>query len=223
MDATRPPFDAALFDLDGTLVETERVLYKAWTELAARAGVDFRTFDYADIIGRPDIDCCRIVSERFGLGRDPAAWYEEYKDILSDLMDRDLELRPGAREVLDLMDGLGVPCAVVTSGTSGHARRCLSKFGLYDRFKIMVTSDTPGLAARKPDPAPYRLAAGLLDVLASRCVAFEDSPAGVRSAIGAGCIVFAVPHAHSPMEHLRDAHAILASLADFRPGIVHAI
>lgn len=220
---TAAPFDAALFDLDGTLVETERLLYKAWIELARRAGVDFRTFDYADIIGRPDVDCCRIVSEHYGLGRDPSAWHEEYKDILLDLMARDLELRPGAEEVLGRIDDIGVPMAVVTSGTSGHARRCLAKFGLFGRFKVIVTADTPGLAARKPDPAPYRLAADLLGVRASRCVAFEDSPAGVRSAVDAGCLVFAVPHEHSPMAHLRDAHAVLASLGDFRPGTVHLL
>ncbi|MEY4744810.1 MAG: hypothetical protein RL272_755 [Candidatus Parcubacteria bacterium] len=215
--ANKMPFDAALFDLDGTLVDTERVLYDAWTELVARAGADFRTFDYARIIGKPDLDCCRIVSEHFGLAREPSLWYDEYRVIAYGIMDRGLDLRPGAREILDVLDALGIPMALVTSAVREHAEKALGKFGLAGRFRAYVTADTVGLVARKPDPAPYRLAAALLDVAPSRCVAFEDSPSGVRSARAAGCAVFAVPHAHSPAENLRDAHVILVSLADFRP------
>ncbi len=211
------PFDAALFDLDGTLVDTERVLYEAWSELVARAGADFRTFDYARIIGKLDLDCCRIVSGHFGLDREPVLWYEEYRDIAYALMDRGLDLRPGAREILDRLDALGLPMALVTSATREHAQKALGRFGLFDRFRAHVTADTEGLAARKPDPAPYRLAAALLDVPPGRCAAFEDSPSGVRSARDAGCAVFAVPHAHSPVAGLHDAHVILASLADFHP------
>jgi HAD superfamily hydrolase (TIGR01509 family) len=220
-DATPPPFDAALFDLDGTLVETERVLYRAWTELVARAGADFSPFDYGRIIGKPDLECCRIVSEHFGLGRDPAIWYEEYRVIALDMMDRDLELRPGALDALVRLDELRVPKALVTSATREHAEKALGKFGLVGAFAATVTADTPGLAARKPDPAPYRMAAALLGVDPSRCIAFEDSPSGVRSARAAGCMVFAVPHAHSPAANLSEADVILASLADFRPGTAH--
>lgn len=216
------PFDAALFDLDGTLVETERVLYKAWIELAARAGADFLAFDYANIIGKPDVECCRIVSEHFRLGKDPEAWYAEYRLIALDLMDRGLELRPGVAEAFAQIDALGVPKALVTSGTTEHAEKALGRFGLLPAFRAIVTADTPGLKARKPDPEPYLMGARLLGVRPARCIAFEDSPAGVRSALDAGCIVFAVPHEHSPAANLRAAHCILASLADFRPGIVHS-
>lgn len=220
-DETPPPFDAALFDLDGTLVETERVLYRAWSALVARAGADFSAFDYARIIGKPDLECCRIVSEHFGLGREPAVWYEEYRVIALDMMDRDLELRPGALEALERLDALGVPKALVTSATREHAEKALGKFGLLGAFAAAVTADTPGLSARKPDPAPYLMAAALVGADPGRCIAFEDSPAGVRSARAAGCTVFAVPHAHSPAANLHEAHVVLASLADFRPGTVH--
>ncbi len=215
-----PPFEAALFDLDGTVVDTEQVLYRAWTELAARAGADFATFDYARIIGKPDLECCRIVSEHYGLGKDPARWFAEYKVITYEMMDRDLALRPGAHAVLMAFGLHRVPTALVTSAVREHAEKALGKFGLAGLFRAMVTADTPGLAARKPDPAPYLLAASLLGVDPKRCVAFEDSPTGVRSARAAGCFVFGTPHEHSPAANLSEAHVILGSLWDFRTDLV---
>jgi HAD superfamily hydrolase (TIGR01509 family) len=207
-------YAAALFDLDGTLVDSEKLLYRAWVELAAAAGADFTRFDYSRIIGRPDLECCRIVSDHFGLGREPEQWYAEYRRILFDLMDRNLALRPGAAELVAALAGHGMPLAVVTSAVREHAEKALGRFGLLERFHTLVTADTPGLAARKPDPAPYRLAAKLLGVSPVHCLAFEDSPSGVRAARAAGCYVFGIPHAHSPETLLKEAHVIIDSLAD---------
>jgi HAD superfamily hydrolase (TIGR01509 family) len=214
------PFDAVLSDLDGTLVDTEQILYRAWTALAARAGADFSTFDYARIIGKPDLDCCMIVSDHFGLGKEPVLWFEEFKDIVYEMMDRDLAPRPGAHAVLTAFGLHRVPVALVTSAVREHAERALGKFGLLGLFRAMVTADTPGLTARKPDPAPYLLGAKLLGVDPKRCIAFEDSPTGVRSARAAGCFVFGTPHEHSPAVNLHEAHVVLGSLWDFRTDLV---
>ncbi len=215
---TASPFVALLSDLDGTLVETERVLYAAWVELGRRAGVDFRTMDYAKIIGRPDLDCCAIVAAHFGLARDPAAWYQEYRVIALGMMDKDLDLRPGVHAFLATADAACLPVALVTSATTEHARKALDKYGLFGRFRAHVTADTPGLKARKPDPSPYLLAAALLGVDPRRCAAFEDSPAGVASALAAGCRVYAIPHEHSPASGLMKAHVLLGSIDWFNPN-----
>lgn len=214
--AAKTPFDAALFDMDGTLVDTERLLYRGWREIVARRGGDFTTFDYARIIGRPDLDCCRIVIEHFGLGEDPALWREEYKQIVYAMMDRgELALRPYAETILIALSVARMPLALVTSGSREHAERSLGPYRLLGLFRAIVTADTPGLAARKPDPAPYLLAAKLLGVDPARCVAFEDSSSGVKAARAAGCFVFAAPHEHSPAANLGEAHVVLGSLADF--------
>lgn len=210
-----PPFAAALVDLDGTLCETERVLYAAWCVLVQRAGFDFRTFGYANIIGRPDLDCAAIVAKHFGIEREPAEWYEEYREISFAMMDKDLELRPGVQEFLDTVRRHKAKLALVTSATLEHARKSLDKFGLYDKFDVHVTAETPGLTARKPDPAPYLLAAELLGVDPKRCAAFEDSPAGVESALAAGCFTYGIPHQHSVSSGLMRASVILHSLSAF--------
>jgi len=208
-------FDAGLFDIDGTLVDSERLLHKAWSELVARDGKDFSTFDYADIFGRPDLDCCRIVSAHYGLDKDPVAWHAVYAKIVAGLMDAELVQRPGARQVLDRFRQAGMKLAVVTSATSTHADRALRKCAIEGYFSVRVAADTPGLAARKPDPAPYLLAAEMLGVEPARCVAFEDSPRGLAAALAAGCWTMGTPHLHSPPENLHSAHRILGSLDEF--------
>ncbi len=222
METQPQPFDAVLIDLDGTLVETERLLYRAWVELVQREGHDFTAFDYARIIGRPEVECCEIVSAHYGFVKDPNTWYDEYRQIVIAMIDRgELSLRPYAETILTALSVARVPLALVTSGTSEHVHHALGPFRLMGLFRAFVTADTLGLAARKPDPAPYLLAASFLGVDPKRCIAFEDSPTGVRSARRAGCFVFAIPHEHSPAENLHEAHVILASLADFDTRLVH--
>ena len=216
-----PPFDAALFDNDGTIVDTERLLYRAWTALTARDGVDFTTFDYACIIGRPDLDCCAMVSDHFGLGYDPSQWNAEYKKIVFAMIDAgELTLRPYAATIIPALSVARVPLALVTSATREHAEKALRPYRLLGLFRAVVTADTPGLTARKPDPAPYLMAASLLSVDPRRCIAFEDSPSGVKSAGAAGCFVFGMPHEHSPAANLHEAHIILSSFTDFDPRVV---
>lgn len=220
MHITDIPFDAVGFDNDGTLIETEQILYHAWQELTAREGITFGMADYVHIIGKKDHDCCRIVSDRFGLGKDIDSWHKEYAAIVRRMIDEDLMLRPGALEILEAFRMHGVPMALVTMGTMAHAERTLKKFALLSKFQTIVAADSPDLDALKPDPAPYLLAARRLGVRADRCIVFEDSPTGVRSALDAGCFVFAIPHAHSPASRLRDAHVVLDSLSDFRTDMV---
>lgn len=214
------PLEAAFFDCDGTLSESELALYDTWVTHVAAAGADFRTFDYARIIGKPDVLCAKIVSDHFGLGRDPEEWHAEYRATFDRLHPHGIPLRPGAIAALDRIAAVGVPLAIVTSGTMEHLEKTLGPHGLLPRFAALVPLDAPGLVGRKPDPAPYLLAAKMLGANPRWCAAFEDTPTGVQSARAAGCLTYAIPHAHSPKENLTEAHVILPSLADFRVELV---
>lgn len=215
------PFEAVCTDNDGTLVESEELLYEAWYEMCGRQGADFRTFEYARIIGKPDLECCRIVMAHFGFDGDAMDWRERYFRVVDRLVDEKLRLRPGAAEFLHWFNRLGIPIALVTSGNTNHAGKIIDKFGFRPRFKTMVTSDDLGGQRGKPEPLPYLMAAERLGVRPERCVAFEDSPAGVTSAKAAGMFTVGIPHAHSPKSGLATAGAdlIIASLADFYPSM----
>jgi HAD superfamily hydrolase (TIGR01509 family) len=215
------PFAAVCIDNDGTLVESEQLLVEACVEMCAARGADFRTFDYARIIGKPDLECCRIVVEHFGFEGDVKDWHARYFAIVDRLIDEKLRLRPGAAEFLRALERLRVPTALVTSGSSHHAGRIIDKFGFRPYFRTMVTSDDLHGRRGKPEPLPYLMAAERLAVAPDRCVAFEDSPAGVTSAKAAGMFTVAIPHAYSPERNLVSAGAdlVIASLADFHPAM----
>jgi HAD superfamily hydrolase (TIGR01509 family) len=98
-------------------------------------------------------------------------------------------VQPGARELLAEVAAAGLPYALVTSSQRAFAEAVLAGTGF--RFPVVVCGED--VPATKPDPAPYLLAAKLLDVEPARCTALEDSPNGVASATAAGCLVVAVP------------------------------
>jgi HAD superfamily hydrolase (TIGR01509 family) len=215
------PIQAVLTDGDGTLWDSEVVLYRAWVEHCAASGADFRTMPYARIIGRPDVDCSRIVCEHFGLKHDPVEWHEEYRQILTRMMHEGLQMRPGALEFIERVKGLGLPLALVTSANEEHASFCLDRFEVRELFDAVVTADTPGLTGRKPLPDPYLLAASTLGVDPKRCLVFEDSPSGITAGLKAGCFVFGCPHQHALQVHLARAHTLLWTIDCWRPETVN--
>jgi HAD superfamily hydrolase (TIGR01509 family) len=118
---------------------------------------------------------------------DVARWMTE--GMLRRAAEGRVVIRPGARELLTEVAAAGVPHALVTGSQRPFTEAVLAATGL--RFPVTVTGDD--VVRTKPDPEPYLLAAKLLDADPEQCVALEDSPSGVASATGAGCLVVAVP------------------------------
>jgi HAD superfamily hydrolase (TIGR01509 family) len=124
---------------------------------------------------------------------------------------------PGARELLAEVAAAGLPYALVTSSLRPFVEAVLAATGF--RFPVTVCGDdVPGT---KPDPAPYQLAAKLLDVEPDRCVALEDSPNGVASATAAGCLVVAVPSFVAVPA--APGRLVVSSLTDVSLGNVRAL
>lgn len=208
-------FNAALFDLDGTLVETEELLYEVWRELVEARGHDFSSFDYARIIGRPDVECTAAVFAHYGIEEDHATFYRQFQKRAYERLP-ELKPRPGAKDLVERMLAAGMPCAIVTSATTHHALVALDHVGLRSAFSAIVTAETPGLARRKPHPDPYLMAARLIGAPPEHCVVFGDSPADVAAAHAAGMTIVAMPHRHSPAHTMLDADLILPDPSHFR-------
>jgi HAD superfamily hydrolase (TIGR01509 family) len=184
------PFDALLFDMDGLLVDTEPLWLETETEVMARLGAPWTEADQQALLGG---SMARTVAFLLSKATRPAppeviaSWMRE--GMLERAAAGRVTVRPGARELLAAVLASGVPSALVTSSERVFAEAVLASTGF--RFPVVVTGDD--VAAHKPDPEPYLLAAKLLGADPARCVALEDSPSGVESAGAAGCLVVAVP------------------------------
>ncbi len=182
---------AVLWDMDGTLVDTEPYWIEAEHAIVAEHGGTWNDEFAHQLVGN-DL----MVSAQFIRDHSPITW--EPERIVEELLERvvlqvreHVPWRPGARELLTDLRAAGVPNALVTMSWRSLADAVVS--ALPDgAFDVVVTGDE--VEHGKPHPEPYHVAARLLGVDPARCVAIEDSPTGVRSAVAAGVPTLAVPH-----------------------------
>ncbi|HYN92343.1 MAG TPA: HAD family phosphatase [Pilimelia sp.] len=180
-----------LFDMDGTLVDSEKVWDVALRELAAHYGGALSPAARLAMVGTSMAQSMALLHDDLGQPwRDPAVGAAWLEDRVVELFTAGLRWRPGARELLAEVRAAGVPTALVTSTARRLVEVALETIGRAN-FDVVVCGDE--VAAQKPDPEPYRSAARQLGVPAAACVAVEDSPAGVASALAAGAAVLAVP------------------------------
>ncbi len=197
-----PQIEALLYDLDGTLADTEEELFATYAELLTERGRDFSTFDYRTIVGVTALEAARVVALAFSLDETPEDFLLQWRARLAERLRTHLRPRPGAREALEKAKVSGATVALVTSAREDHANDVLDRLGFRSFFRVMITWESPGLTRHKPHPDPYQLAVKTLKVAKNRCVAFEDSVNGVTSARDAGILVVGIPHRFSPREEL---------------------
>ena len=188
---------AVLFDMDGTLVETEEFWGEAMFELAARLGGRMSDEARARTIGSSMRHSMQVLHADLGLVRTEeqlradARWVE---DRTAELMAGGIAWQPGARELLVAVRAAGLATALVTTTPRRLAeivlRSIRDDLGC-DPFDLTVCGDE--VPARKPDPAPYLQAIAALGVDPDECVVVEDSAAGIASGLAAGVAVLGVP------------------------------
>ena len=192
------PLEAVLFDMDGTLVETEHHWGEAMQQLAARFGGRMSDAARQRTVGTSMRSSMTVLYDDLGLVRteeqlgEDARWVEDRTSAL--MADEGIDWRPGARELLTAVRAAGVRTALVTTTPRHIAGQVLDRIAGElggSPFDVTVCGDEAG--PRKPDPAPYRKAMADLDVAPAGCVVVEDSTAGVTAGLAAGAAVVGVP------------------------------
>ncbi len=182
---------ALLFDMDGLLLDTEKVARDSFVEVAEAFGLAGAERFFLELVGSSSMQ----TSARIGAALAPDADMERFKADWSAGFDARIEaevpVKPGVREVLEALSARGYPMIVVTSTHGTKARDQLGRAGLWPHFRDLVGGND--VTAHKPDPAPYVLGAERAGVTAKSCFAFEDSDKGVAAAVAAGCRVWQVP------------------------------
>lgn len=191
---------AVLWDMDGTLVDSEKLWDVALHEAAEWLGSGLSTAQRAELVGSNMDTTARYllgVSGRAATADAIGEVGDWIRSRTTALFSDELPWRPGARDALCSVAGAGVCSALVTSTERGLTELALNTIGR-EHFDITVCGDEVD-GWNKPHPRPYLLAAELCGVAARNCVAVEDSPPGVESATAAGAAVLAVP-GDAPLE-----------------------
>jgi pseudouridine-5'-monophosphatase len=212
----RRPVRHAIFDLDGVLLDTERIYTDASNMVAARYG---KTHDWSikgNMIGRPALDSAKYFVEALELPMSP----EEYlaaRDVYLDAHIASAGAMPGAEAFTRELRRLGIPIAVATStGKALYGVKVAPHLPWFSVFSAIVCGDDPRVVKGKPAPDIFLVAARELGADPETCVVFEDSPAGVAAAIAAGMQVVALPDPNMDHRRYTGADAIVRSFEECR-------
>ena len=201
-------YDGAIFDLDGLLIDTERLAIAAGYEALDQLGQVRLPGLFEGLVGKDDATGARIVTATYGDTFPFDDFSGRWNALFQQKLDAGIPLRPGAADLLQMLADRGLPCAVATSSRRESALKKLRLTGLAPHFSAVVTFDC--IANPKPAPDPYLEAARRLSLPPARCIAFEDSDTGAAAARAAGMTVVQVPdmaattgpHAHHLAESL---------------------
>ncbi|MFF7563566.1 HAD family hydrolase [Streptomyces pseudovenezuelae] len=194
--------EALLFDNDGTLVSSLESVHRCWTRWAEEFGLTREAFERVELHGRPAVE---IAADLLPADVVPRALARIEELEVEDVPHGGVQLLPGTTAFLDSLPA--DRWAVVTSATRRLAEARLEAVGILP--KTLVASDD--VTRGKPDPEPYLLAARELGVDPSRCVVFEDAPAGLRAGRAAGMTTVALTTTHQA--HELDADLVVENLS----------
>jgi HAD superfamily hydrolase (TIGR01509 family) len=204
---------AIVFDMDGLLLDTERIALATFEEACRAHGLEVERTVYERCIGTSVQGTRDILGGALGYDvydRLSREWFSRYE---ARVLTQAVDVKDGGIEILELTRSLGVPIALATSTATELARTKLRLAGLLDFFAAIVGGDV--VANPKPHPEPYLTAARALGFAPNQCWAIEDSDNGVRAAHAAGLFVFQVPDLVQPAAEVRGiGHPVVDSLRE---------
>ena len=211
-----PRIRGVLFDMDGLVLDTEKLYCRFWAEAGRLCGFPM-TMDHALAMRSLGMD---LGEEKLQSFFGPTAHYVPIRRKRVELMDayiaeHGIDVKPGIYELLDALDERGIPAAITSSSSQELIREHLQIHNLYHRFtKICSAKD---VANGKPAPDIYLLGAASLDLKPEECLALEDSPTGILAAYRAGCMAVMVPDLDQPDS---DTEKLLFAKADSLSDVI---
>lgn len=216
---TQFPFEGVVFDVDGVLFNTERLMHQIWHEVGAEMGWPQPGQDYLEFVGNGR----SVIFEKMLTFYGPDFPKEEFLTTCSQTLQDRVEqfgvpLKPGVREILDFLKEQNIPIAIATSTAMRRTGKRMELTGLAPYFSAMITGDQ--VTHGKPDPEIYLLACKALGTDPSRTLAVEDSRNGILSATAAGMPTVMIPDMIPPTPELE---VLLWNRFDSLPDLQNAL
>ncbi|MBY0564135.1 MAG: HAD family phosphatase [Hyphomonadaceae bacterium] len=208
MSLPRPP-RAVVFDLDGTLIDSEALVRDAYFAACANFGIAMSDAQFLELVGMHR-DANNVSLRKFYGDDFPVDDFREA--ARGHIGDRAAPLKPGALELMDALRRMAAPIGLATSSYRPWVERHFTAHQLHPRFAAIVSRED--VVNGKPDPEPYVRASYALGANTKDVLVLEDSHAGVRSAHDAGCMVVMIPDLLQPDEEMRAKARLAASLHD---------
>lgn len=191
----------AIFDMDGTLFDTEKFYVKAWIELADFFGVE-RVKTLGIEMSGMNREQALLVLAKYYPQVDGQKYFDKVIETVSDWMETDIELLPGAREILDYLKMQKILMSVASGSPRIRIEKNLQRVGIRGYFTSIVGGDE--ILNGKPAPDIFLLAAEQLNLSPADCYVFEDSFNGIKAAHSAGCIPIMIPNQLEPTDEIRE-------------------
>ncbi|MBQ8927063.1 MAG: HAD family phosphatase [Oscillospiraceae bacterium] len=206
-----------IFDMDGLMLDTEKLLARYWMQAAHEAGFPMTLGDVLGIRSLAAVYAKERLQARFGPDFDYEAIRQRRRELTAaHLQENGIEKKPGLDALLSYLKASGRRIAAATATDRERTHDYLGQVGVLDYFDAFVCGDM--VTRGKPDPEIYRTACAALSLPAEECMALEDSPNGIRSAAAAGCRAVMVPDLTQPDDTIKPLlYACVPTLQDVIP------